>query len=245
MNGICMLPAGFEPVVDLSGMVLPNIYSDVSAQPNTHRICLGYDRQREGILVTITTLSTGDNVAYYYDLKTKGWFPEEYPDSCGVYSMYSYDSQEQSYSGLLLGSTDGYIRIHDDSTKNDADTASTVAIASNITLPVIQSQDGANAVKVVSETITIGGGASSGDFSDSDGVTLEIYTAEDAETVIEDIKDGATPLHSTTITGSGKAERLRNRATGNAIAVRLKNTTASQTFSVEKIAAEIVEVSKY
>jgi len=245
LNGIHRLPAGFGPVENLSEFVLPKMFSDFSAQPNTHRICMGYDKQRGGILVTITRISDGDNIAYYYDLKTQGWFPEDYPDSCGVYSMFSYDSQESEYSGLLLGSTDGYIRVHDDATKNDADTSSTTAIAADVTLPVLMSEDGNNKLKLISESVTLAGGASGGEFEDSNGVTMEIYSAEDAETLVEDIMDGATPLHTTTITGGGKAERIRNRTSGNAIAIRFKNISASESFGIERVSVKSEEVKRY
>lgn len=245
LHGIHMLPVGFGPIQNLSEFPLPKMLIDFSAQPNTHRISLGYDRLRGGILVAITRLSDGDNINYYYDLKTQGWFVEEYPDSCGVYSIFSYDSQETEYSGLLIGATDGFIRVHDDSTKSDADTTGTVAISANLTLPVLASEDGNNKIKVVSESVILGGGDTGGTFTDSSGVTMEMYAGDDAQTVIEDIKDGATPTHSTTITGPGRANRLRNRITGNAIAIRFKNTTANESFAIERVSAETKEVSKY
>lgn len=245
LHGIHVLPAGFGPIQNLSELPLPKMLIDFSAQPNTHRICMGYDRLRGGILVSITRLADGYNINYYYDLKTQGWFPEEYPDSCGAYSMFSYDSQESEYSGLLLGTTDGFIRVHDDSTKSDAESTGTTAISADVTLPILASEDGNNAIKIISESITLGGGASSGSFSDSSGVTMEIYSGEDAQTVIEDVLDGATPMHSTTITGSGKANRIRNRTTGNAIAIRFKNTNVDESFAIEKVSVETQEVKKY
>jgi hypothetical protein len=244
-DGIYMLPNGFGPIADLSGLVLPNMFDDLSVQPDTHRISLGYDKSHDGIFIAITTLADGTCNAFFYDLKTKGFFPETYPTTCGIYSLVQYDAVDKDYSGLLFGSTDGYIRVHSDTTKNDTTTASTQAISANIVLPIIQSEDGNNKTKLISESITLAGGASGGTYSDSDGATIEIYTADDPETVIEDIKDGATPLHTTTISGTGKATRMRNRAVGNAIAINVKNTTASQTFSIERLAAEIQEVNKY
>ncbi len=244
-DGIHVLPAGFGPIIDLSSNLLPNMFTDLDAQPDTHRIILGYDKSNDGILISITKIVDGDNHSFFYSIKTKGFFPEEYPDVCGPYSLFYYDSIDTDFSGLLLGGTDGYIRIHDDVTKNDATTASTSAISSNILLPVIQAEDINNKVKLRSETIVLSGGATSGDFTDSDGVTVELFSATDAETVVEDVIDGATPMHTVSVTGSGRANRLRNRISGHAVAINVKNITASQSFSLEKIGAEIEEIKKY
>ena len=242
-NGIYILPFGFGPIVDLSGLLLPEIFDDV--QIDTHRVLLAYDRDNEGILITVVTLASGVNTNYFYSLKTKGFFPETYPTSCGAYSLLNYDSTDKDYSGLLIGAADGYIRVHDLATKNDATTSSTSAISANMVLPVIQSDDGNNKVKMISESIVLAGGASGSEYSDSDGATVDIHVADDPETLIEQIVSEATPLHTTDISGPGKATRMRNRATGNAIGINVKNTTASQSFAVERISAELSEVNKY
>lgn len=244
-DGIYVLPFGFGPIVNLSGLVLPNMMGDLNVQPDTHRILMGYDKEFQGILITITKLSDGTNYNFYYDLKTQGFFPEVYPFSGGVYSMFQYDAVDRESSGLLLGSTDGYIRVHDEAAKNDETTTTTQLINGYVTLPVISSEDDNNKIKLVSESVTLAGGASGGTFGDSDGVVMEIHTADDAETLIENIEGGATPIHSTSITGSGKANRIRNRATGHSVALRFKNATANQTFAIEKVAGEIVEVKRY
>jgi hypothetical protein len=242
-DGVHILPYGFGPIVQLSDLVLPELMDGV--QPDTHRVLLAYDKKNDGILITITVLGTGASTAYFYHLKTKGFFPESYPTDCGVYSLFQYNAQDKDYEGLLLGCADGYIRVHDDDTKNDATLSSTEAIEANMVLPVLQSEDGNNKVKMTSETVVLGGGASSGSYGDTDGVTIEIFTGEDPETVVEDIIDGATPLHTTTLTGGGRQNRMRNRASGHAIAINIKNTTASETFAVEKIACELTEINKY
>jgi len=242
-DGIYMLPSGFGPIVNLSSMVLPEMFNSV--QPDTHRVTLDLDRNNDGVNIFITTLATGGNSNYFYSLKTKGFFPMTLPADCAVYSTCRYDSLDRDYEGLLMGCTDGYIRVFDPDTTNDEITSTTQAIDANFTLPVVQSEDGNNEVKLISETVTLSGGASSGAYSDSDGVTMEIYTADDAETVIEDIEDSASPLHSETITGSGRANRIRDRAKGGAVALRFQNSTASETFSIERVSADIREVTKY
>jgi hypothetical protein len=244
-SGIHVLPVGFNPIKNITKSVLPNIFTDLSVNSDTHRVLLGYDPIRDGVLITITTLATGANICYYYDIAKKGFFPESYPDSCGVYSMFYYNAVDPTYSGLLLGSTDGFIRTHDDSSKNDESTNSSVAIDANVLLPIIETPDNTNKVKLVSTTVVLSGGASSGTYSDSNSATIEVYTGNSAEEVLESFNDGDTPLQSDVVTGPGKANRIRNRATGNAIAINIKNNTAGESFSIENIAGHLEEVERY
>jgi hypothetical protein len=242
-TGIHILPAGWGPIVDISSTVLPNLLEDI--QPDTHRVLLAYDRQNGGILITITALADGSNTNYFYDLTTKGFFKETYPITAGVFSMLTYDPTDKDYAGLLLGGADGYIRVHDDDTKSDATTSGTTTISSSMTLPFLRSEDGNNRLKIISEAVTLSGGAADGTFTDSDGVTMQLFSAEDAETLLENIKDGDTPLHSVTFTGPGKAVRSRNRVVGDALAIRFINNTIDQSFSLERVTATVKEIKRY
>jgi len=50
-----------------------------------------------------------------------------------------------------------------------------------------------------------------GDFSDTDGVTYELHTGDDAETVLENIRDGIPARESGTLSGAGRKNRIRKR----------------------------------
>jgi len=228
-NGIHKVPYGFGPVQNLSQFVLPNLIEDTNLDPTVHRVTMAYDPEREGILISITVLDSGSNVCYWYDLKTEGFYPESYPAVCGAYSMYFHSSNDDEYRKLLIGGTDGYIRKFDDASKSDATTNGTEAIDSYMTLPIVITEKDDKDIKINSIVVTTAGGSSDGHMSDTDSVDIEIYPGEGAEEVVEDIEDGATPLRTTTITGPGKANRLRNRTKGKALGIRLKNDTADST----------------
>lgn len=238
-NGIHKIPYGFGPTQNLSQFVLPNLVEDTELDPTVHRITMAYDREREGILIAITTLSDGSNTCYWYDLKTEGFYPESYPTSCGPYALYFYASNDDADRKLLVGGLDGYVRNFDADTKNDTTTNTTSAISSYMTLPIIVSEEDDKSIRINDMVVTTAGGASSGSASDTDSVDVEIYTADDPEEVLEAIEDGDTPLHDTTITGPGMANHLRNRTKGKAIGIRLSNDTASSTWALEKISANI------
>ena len=241
-NGIHMIPYGFGPVQNLSQFVLPNLVEDTELDPSVHRVTMAYDREREGILTSITTITDGSNVCYWYDLGTKGFYPEDYPNACGAYSLYFHESNDDSYRKLLVGSTDGFIRNFDRTSKDDTTTNGTQAISSYMTLPILQSPEDEDDIRINSIVVTTAGGASGGSSSDTDSVDVEVYVGGDPETVLEAIEDGDTPLHDTTITGPGRANRLRTRSRGNSIGIRLSNDTATSTWAVERVSANIREV---
>jgi len=236
-SGIHKIPYGFGPVQNISQFVLPDLITDSQLDPGVHRVTMGYDREREGILIAITTIATGDNIAYWYDLRTEGFYPESYNSTCGIYAMHFNSSNDDSTRKLLLGSTDGYIRNFSDTAKDDVTTNSTSTINSYLTLPIQVVEDDRQELKLTDMSVTVAGGSSGGSAEDSDSVNVEVYTGTDAESVMEAIEDGDTPLHDITISGPGKGNRLRNRARGSAIAIRLANDTAGESWAVERVSA--------
>ena len=229
----------------LTAVTLPNIIEDEGADPSTHRITMGYDRRRLGIIISVTLLSSGSNSCYWFDLRTNGLFPESYPAACGAYSIYNYAANDPDYSGLLIGCGDGYIRTHVDTATNDDTGATNTAISSYCALPIKNlGQEEDLEGKLVSLTITTAGGASSGAFTDTDGLSYELHAADDAETCLEDIIDGATARESGTVTGTGRKNRIRKRVRARALGIKLYNSTASQTWAVDEILGEVKKAGK-
>ena len=243
--GIYKIPLGFRSVENLTEIALPELLEDEDVNPETHRIIFGYDRKRHGIVICITVLATGVNSNYFYDLKLKAFFPETYPDECGAYSIYYYAANDNDYADLLVGSKDGYIRVFDDSKKDD-DIGNTDQLISSYAVWPLQhlAEDNDKKGKLTSLTIELTGGASGGSFSDTDGVSYDIHVADDAETLIEDIKDGATPFTTGTLSGTGRKARIRVKVRGAWLGLRLYNSTVSETWAVNKVYAEIKEVGR-
>jgi len=228
----------------LTGLNLPKIIKDEAVDVTTHRIILAYDPYRDGILIFITKLSDGSNSNYWYDLKTEGFFPESYPNECGVYSAFYYTSTDSTKTDLILGGFDGYMRKFDDSAKDDDSGDSDTAINSYFTLihPLGDGEDIKG--KLTSLTVTMAGGASGGDFGDSDGVSYEYHSGDDAETVLEDMIDGAAAKESGTLSTIGRQSRIRKRIRGHFLGLKFYNSIASETFAIEKITGEIKPAGK-
>lgn len=240
-GGLYKMAGGRSKPLNISQGHLPKWVDDWAVAPATHRVVLTYDPSRNGIIISKTTLADGTNLNYWYDLKTEGFYPETYPTNCGIFSSWYYDSDASGTRELILGTNDGYLRSFYDNKKDDygAGTAGTT-ISSYVTLPIIKLNEADDSEgKLTSLTFELAGGAASGDFGDSDGVSYELHVADDAETVLEDIIDGATARESGTLSGTGRKNRIRKRVRGRWLGIKLYNSTAAETWAINSITGDI------
>lgn len=245
-NGLYLMGADMGVIQNISSITLPQLIGDEAADPTTHRITMEFDRKAQGVVVCVTKLSDGTNSNYFISLiqQTTGIFPESYPEECGAYSLFYYDSNDKSFSGLLVGCKDGYIRVFDKDTKDDNTGASSDPIGSYVVYPLIKAGEDDKEGKLTALTVEVAGGASGGSEQDSDAVTWEVFGADDAETLIENIRDGDTAQASGTLTGGGRKNTLRPRVRGAYIALKFSNSTASQTFALNRVMAKVIETGK-
>ena len=234
-GGVYKIDRDFTRMESLSGKVLPELVKDEDADPTTHRITMGFDRKRNGLVIAITSLATGANSNYFFSLHTNGFYPETYPNECGPYSIFYYDANDPAYSDLLIGCKDGYIRKFSDTAKDDDIGGTDQAISSYVTLPILPLAEFGNEGKLSEMAFHSAGGASSGAFSDSDGFSWSLFNSNDAETCLEDIVDGATAFTTGTVTGTGRTGRVRPKMRGAYAGLKLANSTASQTFALNSI----------
>ena len=234
-GGIYVIKADFSGVKNLTAFTLPDIINDEAADPSTHRITMGYDKKRHGLVIAITLLSDGSNSNYFYSFKTQGFYPESYPDECGPYSLFYYDANDTTFADLLVGCKDGYIRKYLNTAKDDDVGASDDAISSYVTYPITALGDVDINGRLGELIFDLAGGASGGDFTDTDGVSYELHKGDDAETVLEDIIDGATAFASGTLSGTGRKNKIRPRMRGVFMGLKLYNSTASESWAINRV----------
>jgi hypothetical protein len=231
-QGIYKMLNNFSQVENISIVNLPNLIQDEGANPETHSITMGYDQIREGITVCITTIETGANSNYWYDLRTGGFFPESYPAVDGVYSQMYYDSNDKSLAGLLLGCTDGYVRVFDNDAKDDDQGDTNATIDSYATIgPAAIGRDIDQRGRMKTLAITTG--------TDTDGVDYDIYVKDSAEEIVDDVQAIATPHFTGNIAAGNRVQQLRPRSRGAWIGMKLQNDTAAETWQFEKMIADI------
>jgi hypothetical protein len=239
-DGISRIKKGTINIENLSQLSVPLLLEDEDIDPSTHRVTCGYDKRRDGIVIAITLLEDGSNSNYFYAIRAEGFFPETYPDECGAYSLLYYPSNSSANSDLLVGGRDGYIRNFSDLAKDDDIGGSDQAIDSECLMPIIDMSvdDDNGRGRLLSTTLTTAGGRVNGEYKDTDGLTMEIHVADDSESLVEDVVDGATPLHTETVTGPGRQLRFRGKARGKWLGVLLKNNTAAQSWALGKLSVE-------
>jgi len=235
-NGIYKMEGGRSKPQNLSIGVLPKLIEDWAVDNSTDRIVLTYDPKRDGILISKVDNSDGSNEGYWFSLKTMGFYPEAYPEECSIWSSVYYDSMDSSYRKTVYGGYDGYLRYFDDTAKSDDAGAANEAISSYVALPSMPLNDGMDKEGKIDQIIvTAAGGAASGDYSDSDLINYAVHTADDSETLIEDILDGATASLSGTISGTGRKARIRQRVRGMYGTMVLSNATISSGWAVNSV----------
>ncbi len=236
-GGIYMMAGGRSKPVNISQGFLPQLDELWDADPDIHRVVLTYDPFNNGIIISRTTLADGTNLNYWYDLKTEGFYPEVYPNACGIFCSYNYNSKDPDYNRLMFGCSDGYLREFKNSAKNDDAGDTDSAIQSTVALPIekLLEDDDDKEGKLKYLVFESAGGATGGDFSGSDGFTWEVHVGNDAETVLEDIRDIETPKFTGTISGSGRSSRVKVGARGAYAGVVIWNYTAGETWVLNRV----------
>ncbi len=231
-NGIWRIGPNFGPPELLTKDRIPNFVENLldGLNPDEHRVILHYDRQREGILVLCTKLSTGENDNYWFDLRTFGWFPEGYEDNGGAYSTLHYEADNPTHRGTYLGCTDGYIREFSDTTKSD----DLGAIDSYVTIGPVQlaaQRDLRGRLTELSITTAV----------DTDAMNYSLYVGDTPESVIDDMTSSppSTPLYSGSLSTDGRPQTLRPRTRGAYFGIRCYNSVADQTFVLENIIGHV------
>ena len=235
-NGLYVTSIPGVPVC-VSQMRLPDLIADEAADRSTHRIVLGYDRRNNGISVFITKLSDGTNSNWWYDLTTKGFFPESYPEECGVYSAKYYGAADSDNRGLILGGKDGYLRTFNRDAASDDIGATDEAIDSYVTLaPIPLAKDLDYTGKLTAYNIMTAGGKASGSQTDSDDVYFKIFTSLTPDGILEKITADGVPRAGGTFTAPGRRanNRRMHKIDGAYLGIKLGNNTAGESWSFEK-----------
>lgn len=210
---------------------IPKLISSCALNRRTDRVVMGYDKSRYGIEVSITQMDGAWSVVFWLDLRTGGLFPDNFPTDQSPASLYYFDAYKSSERGLLLGGYDGYIRKFDEAEKDDEGSN---AIESFVCVgPFVSTNE--PRLKVETGEISLVTG------EDTDGLTVDVHSGDSADNVITNVIAASTPLITKTLSGDGLENSIRSRVAGKAVAVKLKNTTASQSWSIEDINIEVKE----
>jgi len=241
-NGIHRINADWS-VENLSIPMIPNLVEDLQLNPNDHRVSMAYDKKRHGVEINIAVIATGETTAYWFDLRTKGFFPETIESSIAPSSLHYYDAQAEDKRDVMVGCVDGVIRRYDATQKYD-ETGWTFAenkkaISGEVLIGPIQISNSRNFYAILDRlSFVLAGGSSGGSQADTDSVAWDICVANTAEDVLEKAVAGDF-FTSGTITGAGRARDTRPRIAGVFAAIKLSNVTVDETWALEEVLAEV------
>jgi len=228
--GIYKITAGTTVPVPLTNTRIPKILDGIDR--NTHRITMGFDRKRFGLIISILTLSTDTSVNYWYDLRTDGIFPETY--NVGITAQEFYDSNDSAYTHLIIGSSDGYLRYFKDDTYSDQSAGDiNVAIDSEVVYGPLMIADGDKSKESMLSTTAICLG------TNTTNANYDIYVNDSAEALVDDLDNAG--LISGSFTTGGRQNDIKRRARGKTLAIKVGNSTQDKTFAVERIDIEVIQ----
>ena len=240
-TGILKIPKGFGQIENLTALSWPDFINDLAYNSATHRIVMGYDRIRNGLKISKVTLADGTNSCWWYDFKAEGLFPESYPEECGTYCMFYYESVDPTYSGLLEGCFDGYIRQLVDAAVDDDIGDTDEAIDSYYTLGPIRMGPETKEGVFTSLLGIPAGGRTSGSLTNSSDIDWSLWTAETSDELVEKLLANTSPKIAGTMValGSIRGARKRRDIRGMWMGIRLGNNTAAETWSLERLQVNI------
>lgn len=239
-NGIYKTTIPGKPIC-VSEISLPNLVKDEAVNPSTHRIILAYDRRRAGILISITLLSDGSNSNYWYDLRTEGFFPETYPDECGVCSAIYYEATDPTYRELILGCSDGYIRHFDETEEDDdAGASGNTPIDAYVTFGPIQMAPDPKLTGKLTGLNCVTAGRTSGS-QDSDDITYDVWTDKSAAEIIKKLLADTSPNIAGIITAPGRRRGgdIRKKIKDVYMGIKLQNDTETETWAFEQLLIDL------
>lgn len=204
-----------------------------------YRISLEYDPDNLGILITRTNMQALTNENYWYDLRTQGFYPEQYHKDCTTYSSLYYPHKLKQHRGLITGGLDGYIHIFDNKVTSDESLNMAEPIESYFLSPAIQLNEEDVNGKLSYLIFNLAGQALGSESVQSDGISYELYVADTPEQCYENIKDGVSPTSSGTITGAGRSTRQRVMGRGAYAVIKIYNNNISETWSINNISGAI------
>jgi len=219
-----------EPPINLTKEHLPELVTDMGLNRRTDRVMLSYDKRRYGLTLNAVQADSGWSVNMWIDLRKGGVWPETYQTDHLPHSTMYYDCRKDSERQLLWGGGDGYIRKFSEAHKNDDGSN---AISSQVVVGPIVSDGETPREKIEMDDLSVTVG------QDTDGITVSIYKAATAEELTDNIQSGVGANLQKTFTSTKLLAAVRQKMADGAIAIKLSNSTASQSWSIEKISANL------
>jgi hypothetical protein len=119
-GGFYRIKAGTQEIENLSVNKMDAFFAQI---PNSHNVQMAWDRDKKGCWMFATPFTypgtTITNVICYWDQRTEGFFPMDFPSQHGPESVIVYDGDVNTDRYLVLGGRDGRLRRYDETAHDD------------------------------------------------------------------------------------------------------------------------------
>jgi hypothetical protein len=230
-NGFYRISRGTFIIADLS----IDKYQQYFTQPPAGGLVaktLVYDKQLHGIWIFVTNFAVGLSVHLFYDLRTQGFFPQQFPDTMGPARSILYDPAGISSSVLLGGlSTNGTATLYKIDPTVATDNGG--AISSYVWLGPVRPGTIQRGAKMIAVDFVLGD-TPAGFIDANFQCSYSIQAGNNALAAMV----APDETRAGTFTTPGRQTTVRCRQRGDSFMVRISNTSAGKLWSLEEVAAQ-------
>lgn len=115
-GGLWKMEPGGVPV-NISNQSWNDFFASINRA--TNYLTMAWDRDRQGMMIFVTPVNTGTATHLWFDGRTLGFFPQQFPDTVGPICSLVYDGDDKDDRVNLMGGRDGYVRALNDSRLHD------------------------------------------------------------------------------------------------------------------------------
>jgi hypothetical protein len=230
-GGLFKWDAGSQPV-NISDDKWAKVFTDIDR--SVTRVSMAWDRDRVGMYIFLYRHTASVPPRHlWYDRRTDGFFPIEFPLGHGPTAAVVYDGDGSIDRTLILGCRDGYLRQFSQSAMSDDGDS----IESYVLFPPILLGDVNNDGVMGNATFTFGE-ASTGFTVDDLSVQAVLRGGLTSYDVTEGRDSGVklTVLSRTYAGQSGRVTRLVGKIRGAWGSIELKDDSSDKTWSFESVA---------
>lgn len=199
-----------------------------------YHIELEWDRDRHGLWIFSTVDGEEPSVHLWYDARTEGFFPMQFPIGHGPTASLTFDGDAPDDRLLLLGGRDNIVRhLNEDANDDDGD-----PIVWNYFVGPIRPAGSMGEAKMLELEATLGDDPDlSPDLFRADWA---IRVAEDPHSALENPADEITGVW----TSPGRQDNQRARISGRTFMFRVSGQNVGTAFSAESISARFAPAGR-
>lgn len=230
-DGIYLIaPGATVPPQAISREALPLELRDVD--PTQTIISVEYDTRYKMFRIFITPIEPRGVDHFMFDWDTKAFFPAKYDSDHEPMITMSYSGMSPRERGVIMGSRDGFLEVHQD----HFDTDRGIEIESFITFGPMKLGRNDYFEGMLTEIIgTLG--------ADSGPVDWSVFIGKTHEEAVKNAQSSATPDASGTWSKKGLNFKQRPRRRGASMVIKIENN-ASRRWAIEKIILTTVPKGK-